>query len=459
MLKFHTIALSLLLAWAETAFAQKMKVNLEDGEYITYDISKVVSIQFLNNAFNTSYVNLHLPSGTRWATCNIGAENPWEVGDFFSWGETETKRTYSWATYTHCNGQYTTMKKYCTDSFYGTVDGLQQLEATDDAATQIGGEGWSMPTQEQFDELFDSNYTNWESSTLNGVEGVKVWSKTGSMSNSVFFPLVGGYIDGETTYNRDCGFYWMSDLYVGIDNLARSFSVGDHGNNISTHDSKNRRCGLNIRPVYKDIYGDDYEYVDLGLPSGTLWATCNVGAFNPADYGSHYSWGETETRSEYVWETYKWGEYGLTKYCNDSNKGYNGFTDDLTELEPEDDAATQHFGKHWQTPSREQWLELVDSEFTTITWTHLSNSEGLLNNGILIESKKNGASIFLPAAGTYNADGLSLVDSFGCYWSRTLLLEDCTAAFVIAFDSRGYIKGDNLTYRAMGRSIRPVRKK
>lgn len=85
-------------------------------------------------------------------------------------------------------------------------------------------------------------------------------------------------------------------------------------------------------------------YVDLGLPSGTLWATCNVGANTPEEYGDYFAWGETSTKAKYNWNNYKYCKDGysrnLTKYCNDPYEGYQEFTDELTELHPCDDAAS-----------------------------------------------------------------------------------------------------------------------
>ena len=115
---------------------------------------------------------------------------------------------------------------------------------------------------------------------------------------------------------------------------------------------------------------DDYVYVDLGLPSGLLWATCNVGADNPEDYGDYFAWGETQPKDTYNWSTYQYcnGSYNtLTKYCSNSSFGYNGFTDDLTTLLPEDDAATANWGSHWRMPTEEEWQELYRN--TTNTWT------------------------------------------------------------------------------------------
>lgn len=112
---------------------------------------------------------------------------------------------------------------------------------------------------------------------------------------------------------------------------------------------------------------NNYEYVDLGLPSGTLWATKNVGV---GYYGYSYAWGETAPKSSYKWSTYKYsagGSMDLTKYVgfDYSYYGYNDFADGLTVLLPEDDAATVNWGDEWCTPTYEQWAELL--EYTTRT--------------------------------------------------------------------------------------------
>ena len=134
-----------------------------------------------------------------------------------------------------------------------------------------------------------------------------------------------------------------------------------------------RKCfvAVLISMITSVALADTREYVDLGLPSGTLWATCNIGADSPEDYGLYFAWGETTGYSEdtsdgrsFDWSTYKYcngSSYTLTKYCNDSSRGYNGFTDNLTELVPEDDAATANWGAGWCMPTVEQFDELFNS--------------------------------------------------------------------------------------------------
>ena len=117
-----------------------------------------------------------------------------------------------------------------------------------------------------------------------------------------------------------------------------------------------------VTSVYNILLGlPNHEFVDLGLPSGTLWATMNVGANSPEEYGDYFAWGETTPKDYYDWSTYQWcmgSRSSFTKYCTDSSLGYNGFVDNKTELDPEDDAATANWGEMWRMPSDDQLYEL-----------------------------------------------------------------------------------------------------
>ena len=196
------------------------------------------------------------------------------------------------------------------------------------------------------------------------------------------------------------------------------------------------------------VYAEEHEYVDLGLPSGTLWATCNVGAYSPEEYGNYYAWGETTTKTKYNWSTYKWcngSGSSMTKYCSNSSYGYNGFTDTLTELELSDDAAYVNWGSDWCMASNEQWTELIDN--CTWTWTTLNNVNGCRVRG------SNGNSIFLPAAGYCNESPL-YTGSCGDYYSRMLNTSVPNGAYGVYFNPAIYRFDD---YRYRGRSVRPVR--
>ena len=197
---------------------------------------------------------------------------------------------------------------------------------------------------------------------------------------------------------------------------------------------------------------EEHEWVDLGLPSGTLWATCNVGANSPEEYGDYFAWGETTTKSSYSWSTYKYckgSSSTMTKYCTSS---YYGTVDNKTELEPSDDAATVNWGSGWQMPSKEQCQELINSSYTTTTWTTRNGKYGRK-----ITSKSNGNSIFLPAAGCRNDTSLNSAGGSGYYWSRSLETSSSYFAYYQSFNS-SYIH-TFLDCRYFGQSVRPVRVK
>ena len=197
------------------------------------------------------------------------------------------------------------------------------------------------------------------------------------------------------------------------------------------------------------VDANGHEYVDLGLPSGTLWATCNVGADSPEDYGDYFAWGETEPKSTYVLGTYKWFnvDYNfLTKYCADS---YCGTVDNKTILELSDDAANANWGGDWRMPTKAEVDELRDTSYTTWIWT---TQNGV--NGYKVTSNTNGNSIFLPAAGCcYNYE-LFNAGSYGSFWSSSLYTSNSNDAYHLYFYSDDVNRAYN--YRYYGRSVRPV---
>ena len=198
-----------------------------------------------------------------------------------------------------------------------------------------------------------------------------------------------------------------------------------------------------------------HDYVDLGLPSGTLWATCNIGANKPEGYGNYYAWGETSTKSVYDWDTYKYrftkGDYiNLTKYCNKLGYGNNGFTDNLTILQSGDDPATTNWGSSWQTPSKAQWDELLAC--TTNKWTTKNGVKGRL-----FISQKNAQTLFLPAAGVRWDSKVYNIGVGAYYWSSSLDTDSPDQSWKLFFFSDDC--GMNHDHRYSGFAIRPVRKK
>ena len=196
----------------------------------------------------------------------------------------------------------------------------------------------------------------------------------------------------------------------------------------------------------------DVQAVDLGLPSGIKWASCNVGAEKPEDYGNYYAWGEVLPKEDYSWITYKYanGDYNkLTKYCNDASYGDNGFTDDKTTLDPDDDAARANWGGSWRMPTDAEWTELRGQ--CTWTWT---TQNGV--NGYQVASKTNSNSIFLPAAGYRYDTYLYDVGDFGYCWSSSLSEYYPRGAWYLDFDSGRVDRGNNDSRRSSGQSVRPV---
>lgn len=199
--------------------------------------------------------------------------------------------------------------------------------------------------------------------------------------------------------------------------------------------------------------GETNDWVDLGLPSGLLWATRNVGASSPTDYGDYFAWGETSPKSDYIWQTYQWGDNGLqlTKYNTDAS---NGPVDNLTTLQPDDDAATANYGG--RMPTKEEWQELLDN--TTSTWTTINGVKGRCFTG------PNGNSIFLPAAGTPNHtesgefSDFYIAGWYGFYWSSSLLTSYTLFAWNLTFESTGATMNywNNSPSRCKGYSVRAV---
>ena len=190
------------------------------------------------------------------------------------------------------------------------------------------------------------------------------------------------------------------------------------------------------------------KFVDLGLPSGTLWAECNLGATQNDENGDYYAWGETETKTSFSWKNYKYCKgtsTTLTKYCTKSSYGNNKFTDNLVELQGSDDPLSKKYGYFYSIPTKEDWEELI----TKCSWTWF-------DNGALVKGP-SGDVIYLPGAGYQS--GLNQYDNNslnneGYYWSSTLDKNSPDDAWFLYFSKGKPTQYDY--YRCYGRSIRPV---
>ena len=460
------------------------------------------------------WVDLGLPSGLKWATCNVGAKTPEQCGNYYAWGETKPKEEYN-------QSNSVTYGKQMDD-----ISGNAQY----DAATANWGGEWRMPTYTEMTEL--NNKCTWEWTKQNGVKGYKV---TGPNGNSIFLPAV-GYFNGTTFNSGSCvySYYWSSTPY-SYANTAYDliFDSGSHSTS-----NINRHYGFSVRPVksrvgietpcvtasvveFSDItaiiktYATDggaemterglyyatnpnpsetdnkvvlentvgnntntlvnltpnttyyvkayatnsegtsysevvsfttldkivHEYVDLGLPSGLKWATCNVGANSPEEYGNYYAWGEVVPKTEY--SSSDCPTYGLAT----SQLQAQGYIDGEGNLTAQYDAATLNWGGNWRMPTKAEMQELIDN--CTWEWTTQNGKNGYKVTG------PNGNYIFLPAAGYRDGSSLRSAGSYGYYWSSAPHEGNSYNAYYLYFSSDDhYVSHYGRNY---GLSVRPVR--
>ena len=220
------------------------------------------------------------------------------------------------------------------------------------------------------------------------------------------------------------------------------------------------------------------DVVDLGLPSGVKWATCNLGAKNPWEYGKYYAWGETKVKDDYSWETYKYcngTDTTLTKYCNNAEFGLNGYTDALKTLLTDDDAATSVLGSDYSMPTNADWNELSSQCYWV--WTTNYNNQNV--SGYIVYKAKladdkgtkvfgdsttsasyflSDTHIFLPAAGYCNYILFGSDGWYGNYWSGSL--RDGRSEYAHhCHISSSFVKQSDFACRCYGLSVRPVRRK
>ena len=417
---------------------------------------------------NVEAVDLGLPSGVKWAACNVGADTPEEYGDYFAWGETEPKSDYDWPAYGWCSGSSTSLTKYNVDSGYGIVDNKVVLDLSDDAAYVNWGGNWRMPTDAEFIELHSN--CDWTWTTHNGTSGYRITCVANG--NSIFLPAAGNFI-GMVPSSAGAGLYWSSSARRARPDYAMGVNFSS---DMLSRGSAPRYAGFSVRPVFgafvpvtsvslnknsltltegesealmKTIMPENateqtvtwassnasvasvssegvvtavssgtatitawasdgehsaactvtvqapttgnengHDWVDLGLPSGLKWATCNVGATSPEEIGSSFAWGETSPKSEYGWSTYVWCNGSATTLTKYNTKSEYGSVDNKTALDLADDAAHVNWGGSWRMPTKNEYAELKDN--CTWTWT-TQNGE----KGYRVTSLMNGNSIFM----------------------------------------------------------------
>ena len=353
-------------------------------------------IRILPPSSNVQVVDLGLKSGLKWASCNIGATNPWEAGEYFAWGETTPKKGYYESRSLSYNKSVAELKAM------GVVDSRNQLTPSYDAATANWGSDWRMPTEEDFDELFLACQMSVE--TVNGVPGMKF---TGKGGNSIFIPRGGCRFYNTLQCNDEHdsrGCYWTSNVCDDTEKAIMKEYTQYYG-----HDKWDRYYGLNIRPVTKTLSPtlptptpapvSKPEAIDLGLPSGVKWASFNLGASNSWETGRGYAWGEIES-----FEKFYPKDGRLWKLKTDELKK-QGIIDNQNILTAKYDAAAANLGSPWRMPTAEEIEELITH--CKWTWKEQQGVWGKMVTG------PNGNSIFFPTtngAASY---------PYATYWSSS----------------------------------------
>ena len=360
------------------------------------------------------WVDLGLPSGTRWATCNVGATKPEEPGGLYAWGETATKTSYM-----PSNG-----KTYGKD-----IDDISG-NATYDVATAKWGKGWRMPTKNEFDELlYYCIYKYVKKGNLWGHEFTN--EKNG---RSIFLPSTGYKERSSQISNANvCGNYWTSTPYKdSYNNGAHEYHFGAA---LGEMGQGERSSGFGVRPVSTNntmitvpSQGETngHKWVDLGLPSGLKWAACSIGAPSSEECGTEYQWGATSPASD--------REKGKTPLYKEESGSIKG--------NPKYDTATALWGSSWRMPTKDEFQELLDN--CNWEWTQLGRIYGCK-----AISKINGNYIFFPVKnGEYRSSFWSCEPSKSVY--------DYTS-YSIEF-SKDYIRISPSNLRNHGFFIYPVTK-
>lgn len=286
------------------------------------------------------YVDLGLPSGLLWATCNVGANSPYEAGDYFAWGETEPKETYDWSTYKWCEGDKKSVTKYTipVGSSGGFVDYKTRLEPADDAAHVNWGGNWRMPTYDEWQELYENcdMYGSYAVSRING--------------NSISLPFAG--YKGEVGTDINGAYYWSSSLSNYSDIANSIFFTYSGGGGVS-----GREVGLSVRPVWSPTPKSNLPTFRKGVTIGTLTSNSATISFETIDdggsymtgYGVCYSTSANPTIMDNVIPRYYYG-------------GIAGGPIDLTDLE----AGTTYYVRAYATNSNGTgYSEQI--EFTTLS--------------------------------------------------------------------------------------------
>jgi len=386
------------------------------------------------------------------------AYQPWATNeddsDYYPGGSFENDLTGAyanadWGMYNRIEngGQCSGMWRVLTKDEWNYLLGHNVIRQGKHGLATIGGlykgmvilpDEWTLPVGIDFFSDYEQGYE-----FSNNQYTYAEWENMQS-AGAIFLPASGDRWETDLFLDETHGCYWAS---TGFIDGAWNICFREAGMSLGIP----RPTGVSVRLVrnekIKKIPG---EWINMGLPSGTEWYSCNLGATKPEEYGYYFAWGETSPKESYSWSTYAHGTGSneITKYCYDASYGLDGFTDTLTVLEPIDDAAYVAFDGAARIPNETEWQELIDNctgEYTTLNGMQ----------GYRFTSNANGNTLFLPAAGLMNNSHLAFASSDGYYWFVSLSTMDPEGARYFNFSS-GTTQISNYV-RFYGLSIRPVK--
>lgn len=333
---------------------------------------------------NNSIEMVDLGLSVNWGNMNIGATVPEESGEFYAWGETNTKSVYNWDTYEYMEKIPETYVNIGSDIAKTEYDQAYTFSNT-----------MCLPNEEQWKEL--QSKCKFVQKTMDGVVGYDV---TGPSGNKIFLPFSGCKYDGGShDVNKLCYYHSSNAGPQPSQTLAKK--VGK--SSINTIANIKRRTGCVIRPIATDVISEKtlgIKFVDMGL--SVKWANMNLGATKETESGDFYAWGDPEAnKKDYTWETYKYYIPESTKVKDIGNNISKEYNYDKARLT--DDSMC--------IPTEEQWKELISK--CTLTETTLNNVKGYDVVG------PSGNKIFLPFTG-YMLEKLSSAGSLAYYTSGTV---------------------------------------
>lgn len=403
---------------------------------VTLTGTKSISVDIIEEP--SEWVDLGLPSGLLWCRHNVGATNPEDAGDYFAWGETTGYADAAARNLALGRSGGFDADAYAAGSAASIADDLTLAQ---DAANVNIGQDCRMPTSTEFTELINNTYKEWV--TINGVSGWK-FMKTDNHRVYIFLPAAGNVQGNTQGYVGTNGMYWASTY---ADQTNGAYYISYNSSDLYVGDSSNRFIGGTIRAVLPPPPPQP-DAVDLGLPSGLKWASYNLGATAPEEYGLYFSWGNVAGHASSNGSTFDDGyDFGSSNSGPYASTPGASLTANIASNDASHDAAKAMLGGSWHMPTKDNFQELYDN--TDNEWTTINGVYGRK----FMKKTDHSVYIFFPAAGYGRGTSLNGRGSGGNYWSSSWYSAD--RAYRMYFDSSS-VYPQIYNNRYYGYSVRAV---